>query len=245
MENNTTTDGAKDPPSPIVPAVVPSSPEPNQKDSDRAVSVADQLPTWLKLVLIVLPVLAFIISLFSLGVSVKSLRFSMGYTRPYEDHDVVARVLGVTARPKTVSSIVTNGELFVDLALINRGNQTEIIRTASLCYSGSKDFNVRRLDWPPDNKQMNLQLNKGERRVLHLLTPFSSANTGTRMWLGVAVRAIAPNADDTEIVWPVCEIELAADGNGAWVSYNKEQTPLVQIISRNRLPHQKLALDGF
>ena len=62
---------------------------------------------------------------------------------------------------------------------------------------------------------------------------------------GVAVRAIAPNADDIEVVWPICQIELATDGNGSMVSYNKDQTPQVQIISNQRLPHQRIAGDGF
>jgi hypothetical protein len=186
-----------------------------------------------------------LISTAAFCVSLFSLEYNLGYIRPHEDHDVVARVLGVSAFTKGFSTIVTNGELSVDLAIINKGNQTEIIREAFLCYSDSKEFGQRGRTWQRDNPQMNSQLNKGEKRVLHLSTPFNSVNTGKRMWLGLAVRAVAPNADDIEIVWPVCEIELAADGNGGWVSYNKDQTALIQVISNNRMPHQRIAPDGF
>jgi hypothetical protein len=240
-----TTTPVKDNPSTNVPAAAMPGSDPIQKQPDSPSTIADRLPRWLKLVLVIVPVLAFIISLFSLVVSISSLRFSMGYTRLHEDHDVVARVLGVTALPKGISSIETNGELFADVALINKGNQKEIIREAFLCYADTNDFHMRGRTWQRSNPGLNVQLDKDEKRVLHLLTPFSSINTGKRMWLGVAVRAIAPNADDLEIVWPVCEINLAPDGNGAWLSYNKDQTPQIQIISNKRLPHQHLAPDGF
>ena len=184
MENPTTPDGAKDIPTPTTPVLAPPNPEPGQKNPERVVPVAERLPTWVKLVLVVLPVLAFIISIFSLSVSVKSLRFSMGYTRPYEDHDLIARVLGAEAFTKGVSSIVTNGELIVNLALINKGNQTEIIREVFLCYSDTNVFYGRGMSWERNNPQLNIQLIKGERRVIRLATVFSSINTGKRMWLG-------------------------------------------------------------
>jgi hypothetical protein len=235
----------KDDPSQSVPTnAIPNS-EPNQKMPEPPVSVAVQMLGRLKSVITYVPLLAIIISLCALAVSMASLSLSMGYIRPIEDHDVVARVLGVSALTKGYSSLVTNGELFVDVALINKGNQKEIIREAFLCYSDNRDFQDRGRSWQRNNTQLNVQLEKGEKRVQHISTPFNSVNTGKRMWLGVAVRAIAPNADDVEIIWPVCEIELATNGNGASTTYNKDQTPLIQVISNKRLPHQKLAPDGF
>lgn len=222
-----------------------ASSEKKEKDSKPEPSVAERLPKWMKWFLVILPALAFIISLCSLFVSFSSMRYSMGFTRQYEDHDVIAKVLGVSTLTKGFSTIVTNGELSVNIALINKGNQKEIIRDAFLCYSESEDFQTRGRTWQRSGQPLNIQLDKGEKRVLHLLTPYNDGNTGKRLWLGIVVRAIAPNADDIEVLWPVCQIELPADGNGGWVSYNKEKTPLMQIISNKRLEHQKLAPDGF
>jgi hypothetical protein len=206
--------------------------------------VAERLPAWLKLVLVILPAGAFLVSMASLGVSFWSLRYSMGYARPHEDHDLVARVLGVSALTKGFSSINTNGELTVDVAVINRGNQKEIVREAFLCYSDTNNFAVRGRTWFR-TETLNVQLDKWEKRVFHLSNSFNPENTGKRMWLGVAVRAVAPNADDLEVSWPVCEINLAPDGNGSWVSYNKDKTPQIEIISNVRMPHQRISPDGF
>lgn len=216
----------------------PKEPQP------KPVVVADNIPTWLKTILVVLPILAFVVSLFSLFISFRTSQFSLGYRRGYQDHDVVAKVLGMSAIPKGTSSIVTNGEVFVDLALINNGNQREIIREAFLCYAPSNDFE-HLVSWQRDTAPLNLQLDRGERRALHLLNPFNAANTGRPMWLGVAVRAIAPEGDDIQVVWGVAAIELAPDGDGARYTYDKNKTPRMQIISNERLPHQKTTPDGF
>lgn len=195
----------------------------------------------------VVPALALIVSIFALSISWMAHRFARGYIRPHEDHDVVVKVLGVYAPTKGFSSLGTNGEIFVDLAFINRGNQREIIRDAFLCFADSNDFSgthwTRIVD--PSKPGLNIQLDKGDRQVVRLLNPFDAGNTGRRMWLGVGVRVIAPNADDVEVRWPVCEINLAPDGNGSWWSYDKASTPSVRIISNERLPHQQLARDGF
>jgi len=185
--------------------------------------------------------LPIVISIGALLVSFFSLGYNLGYLRPHEDHDAVAKVLGVRTLLKGFSSVGTNGELVIDIAVINRGNQTEIIRDVFLCYSDSKDFNGRARAWQHSEGARNVQLPRGEKRALRISTQFNSLNTGKRMWLGVAARAIAPNADDTEVVWPVCEINLAPDGNGGSISYNKDQTPLIQIISNKRMPHQRIA----
>lgn len=192
-------------------------------------------PSWLPI----------IISAAALCVSLFTLSFNLGLIRPHEDHDVVARVLGVSALTKGFSSIQTNGEISLKLALINRGNQTEIIRETFLCYSETKELDQRSRTWRNFEPQQIVQLSKGEKRLLHITAPFSSMNTDKRLWLGIGVKAVAPNADDIEVVWPVCEINLPSDGNGAWLSYNKDQTPLVQVISNKRLPHQLQASDDF
>lgn len=209
MDEQTTPDSPKNPTSPA-PSSAANVSEPKPKSAENQTPVADRLPTWLKFILVVLPLVAVLISLCSLGVSCTSLRYSMGYTRQYEDHDVVARVLGVKAVLKGWSATSTNAELTVDVAIINRGNQTEIIREAFLCYSETNDFNGNGIVRERGNSQTSIQLNKGDRRVLHLSTPFSSYNTNKRQWLGIALRAVAPNADDIEVVWPVCTIELVS-----------------------------------
>jgi hypothetical protein len=157
----------------------------------------------------------------------------------------VAKVLGVTAYPKGFSPISTNADVVVDLAVVNRGNQNEIIREAFLCYAETANFNSGGASWSRDTPPLNIQLAKGDKRVVRLSNVFNSLNTGKRLWLGVALRAVGPNADDLEITWPICEINLATDGNGGSVSYNKDQTPQIQILSNTRLPHQRLAPDGL
>jgi len=220
------------------PAVGRPASEPEKHESQTPASAPSELPNWLKVFLVIVPAIALLVSACSFMVAYRALRFSMGYSRPNEDHDVVARVLKVSTRYG-----MTGSELFVDLALINKGNQNEIIRDAFLCYAPNDDFQSsasgRTLQFT--GEQLNIQLSKGDRRVLHLSTPFNSFNTGKKMWLGVAVRAIAPNADEIEIAWPVCEINLAFDGKGGQISYSKDQTPLIRIISNDRLPHQKIA----
>lgn len=227
------------PPEFPTPPAKPAKPPQSQKEDGKK---AVELPGWLKLVIVVTPLLALGVSIASLMISFKSFRFATGHARQNEDHDVVAKVLGVSAYTKGFSSTATNGELVVDVALINRGNQNEIIRGAILYYSENTNFN----NFASEHfEPKNFQLSKGDRRVLHLATAFNSSNTGKKLWLGVAIRAVAPNADDTQVLWPVCQIELARDANGASWSYNKDQTPTLQIISNVRLPNQTLVGDGL
>ena len=216
----------------------PSLPRPKPQ-----VSIADRLPPWLKWVLVIVPLLSFGIAAASFLVALTALRFNLGFTRLHEDHDVVGRVLDVRLFPKTMSKSGTNAELFVDLALINRGNQKEIIQDAFVCYAADTNFQARAAirQYEPTP----IQLDRGDKRLLQLHEVYHSLNTGKKMWLGVIVRAIAPNTDDTEVVWPVCEIDLAPDGHGGSISYNKEQTPQIQIISNQRQPHQKLSTGGW
>jgi hypothetical protein len=181
-------------------------------------------------------------SLPSLAISSLALLVSTGYLRPHEEHDVVARMLKLTFVTASLSS-TTNSELYLDLALINRGNQTEIIRNAFVCYSDTKDFVTSYRTSAIRPQDLNLQLPKGEKQVLHL-TVDRSAFVGRHMWLGVGVRAIAPNADDIQSIWPVAEISLATDGQSAWLSYDQDKTPIVPVISNKCLSHQKIAPYG-
>ena len=229
-----------DTPAPKLEADKPPSNAGEQKPPtpEQHVDLPSGLVRWLKVV----PVFAVLISLVSLGVSIQSCRFAMGYARPNEDHDVVAKVLGVRTLLKGFGA-TTNAELRVDIAVINRGNQKEIIRDGQLCYSDTQNMQSATRTVP--TQFQDVLLDKGEKRVLHLVTPFNEVNTGKRLWLGVEIRAVAPNADDILVTWPVCQIELAADGNGAWVSYNKDQTPIIHIISNQRQSNQRLAPDGM
>lgn len=168
-----------------------------------------------------------------------------GHIRSAEDHDVVARVIQVV--PILEGYTDEAPHLRVDVAFINRGNQTEIIRDVFLCYSPTNDF------WTSgasssvvvDGPDSNFMLASGEKRVVRLKDKFNPMNTGEQMWLGVGVRAIAPNAEDIVSRWEVCQINLSSDGKGAWGSRNPEFAPVVKIISNTRLPHQQSAFDGL
>ena len=184
-----------------------------------------------------LAITSLVVALISLVFTVISNSYNLGFIRQREDHDVVARVVKATFVTKGFSVTDTNGELYVELAVINRGNQTEIIRDAFLCYSGSQSFVERSRSL--NDQPLNLQLAKGEKRVLRLSAARGSIFGQGKVWLGVGIRSIAPNADDIECVWPVAQVEIAADGNGGGMSHN--ESPMVQVISNKRMIHQKAA----
>ncbi len=235
---------------------VPGVPPPRSEDvpakNERFGSPASGWPSWLKKEMGIIPLIAIFISGWSLyiakeslRISNDSLRFSMGYVRSFEDHDVIAKVLEVAPHLRAPEIGRTNAELCVDLALINKGNQKEIIREVLMCYA--QDTNISSGVYSPvfSTEQMNFQLDKGERRVMHMVDRFHSLNTGKGMWLGVIVRAIDPKGDDIQVAWPVCPFNLAPDGNGASVSYSKDQMPQIRVISNERLPHQMSAPQSF
>lgn len=169
---------------------------------------------------------------------------SIDYIRPRIIHDVAGRVLNVVFYTRGMSKLDTNGLFFVDLALINRGNQNEIIRHAKLSFADDKDFRTNHIRSIEEEK-MDFVLTPGEKRVLRLNADRGIAFSGKRMWLGVTVRSIAPTAEDLDCHWPICTIELANDGNGGSYSFDRDTTPLVEIISNTRQPHQKAVGTGW
>ena len=127
----------------------------------------------------------------------------------------------------------TNGFAYVDLALINNGNQSEIIRRVTLYYYDAEDANGGGLS----PHILNTQLTRGDKQVVHLVLDRKAVFTGKDVWLKVGVTAIAPDAEDIESKWLVAKFTLAPDGNGGqWSPY---PTNSVQVISNERLPHQK------
>lgn len=147
-------------------------------------------------------------------------------------HDVLARVLRVGTVPRGFSEEDTNGLAYVDLALINNGNQSEIIRRVTLYYDENES------DGGIVSPQiLNSQLPKGDKQVLHLVLDRKSAFTGNYLFLKVGVTAIAPDAEDIESKWIVAKMNLATDGNGSWVSPYTAKA--IQVISNQRLPHQR------
>jgi hypothetical protein len=122
----------------------------------------------------------------------------------------------------------------LDLALVNRGNQTEIIRSGFLLSSTNRD----NLDSRFSFVALNEQLPKGEKKVVRLVDRISTFD-GTRKWLGVGVTVIDSDANDVETVWPITEINISTDGQGAWMSgFEPETTPRMQILSNSLQPHQ-------
>ena len=187
-----------------------------------------------------------IISVAALSVSFFSLGYNLGYIRPHEDHDVVGRLIGMRVITNGISANPTNRQLVADIALINRGNQTEIIRNAFLgyCYSDhNHNFSDERMIKRNQNQQLNMQLAKGDRQVLHISTPLDFASRGAELMISVGVVAIGSNADDIETVWSASDITVTMDGAAAMLFAGKEIAPLVQIVSNERLPHQKIVKD--
>ena len=148
---------------------------------------------------------ALFLSMASLLISLIALLFSMEYLHPHEEHDVIATVLEM----KTImsdSETTNNGELYFDVAFINRGNQTEIIRNITLYFSENENYaqgctyEIHKLD---------LLLSKGEKHVEHVIADRRSVFAGKQLWVNIGVTAIAPDADDIESIWPLGQITLA------------------------------------
>jgi hypothetical protein len=150
------------------------------------------------------------------------------------NHDVVARVLKVGVVLRDYSYEDTNGFAYVDLALINNGNQSEVIRRVTLYYAETEAAD----DGAFSPRILNSLLAKGEKQVLHLVLD-RSAFRNKDFWLKVGVTAIAPNAEDIESKWLVARLNLASDGNGG--SRSEYPTNAIRVISNERLHHQKPA----
>jgi len=149
-------------------------------------------------------------------------------------HDVLAKVLRLGVVMRDYSREDTNGFAYVDLALINNGNQTEIIRRVTLYYAESEKAD----DGPFSPRILNSQLTKGDKQVLHLLLD-RSAFSNKDFWLKLGVTAIGPDAEDIESKWLVAKLNLASDGNGG--SHSEYPTNAIRVISNERLPHQRPA----
>jgi hypothetical protein len=147
------------------------------------------------------------------------------------DHNVIARVLRIQTVLRGWSSEDTNGFAYVDLALINNGNQSEIIRRVRLYFFDSADAT----GGPYSTRILNTLLPKGEKQVLHLVIDRMALTN--RVWLKIGVTAVAPDASDIESTWPVARISMSPDGNGG--NFSESPSEPIRVISNERLPHQK------
>ncbi len=146
-------------------------------------------------------------------------------------HDVIARVLRANFVLRGYSPEDTNGLAYVDLALINNGNQSEIIRYVTFYYNDGSGGTIN------DPRIINLQLPKGDKQVLHLVLTRRFVFTGKDVEVDVGVTAIGPDAEDIESKWSVTKFSLAPDGNGG--SMSRPPANAVKVISNERLPHQR------
>lgn len=147
-------------------------------------------------------------------------------------HDVIATVLRFSTIMAGWSSEDTNGLAYVDLALINNGNQSEIIRRVTFYYCDRDDPN----SGMTEPHFLNSQLPKGDKQVIHLKLDRRSAFSGKAVWFYMGVTAIGPDAQDLESRWLVTNFTLATNGmGGQWSAYSTKQ---IQLISNERLPTQ-------
>jgi hypothetical protein len=149
-------------------------------------------------------------------------------------HELRARVLRVGTVIRGWSEEDTNGLAYIDLALLNDGNQSELVRRVAIYY----DSDELKDGGPVSHKILNSVLVKGDRQVLHLLLDHQSVFTGKDVWLKLGVVAIGPDAEDLESKFLVAKFTLAVDGNGG--QYSPYPTNAIRVISNERLPHQKV-----
>jgi hypothetical protein len=154
-------------------------------------------------------------------------------------HDVIAKVLKFRPVMAGYSSEDTNGLAYIDLALINNGNQSEIIRRVNFYYYDKEDAN----GGITESHAINSQLPKGDKQVLHLVLDRGSTFTGKTVWLYIGVTAIGPDAEDIESKWLVTSFTLATNGNGGQWSDNPQKS--IQVISNERLPSQRKEVMPF
>jgi len=145
-------------------------------------------------------------------------------------HDVTARILKSNFVLRGYSSEDTNGLVYIDLALINNGNQSEIIRRVTFYYDDGSSGTAY------EPHILNLQLAKGDKQISHFVLNRKQVFVGTAVRVDIGITAVGPDAKDIESRWMVGQFTLAADGNGGSVS--PIESSIVKIISDERLPNQ-------
>ena len=127
-------------------------------------------------------------------------------------------------------------ELYVEVALINRGTQAEIVRELHLHWS---DGEVPNQGGYVLTHVLNQRIEKGDKQVVRAsITNFMMFDEKQK-WLRVGVVGIAPDATDIESLWPILSGNFATNGRGGGFSYHSNMNQLVQVISNKRLAHQK------
>ncbi|HWD93426.1 MAG TPA: hypothetical protein VG938_13875 [Verrucomicrobiae bacterium] len=150
-----------------------------------------------------------------------------------QDHDVIAKVLQVIFHSSIWRAENTNDSPYIDLALMNRGNQSEIIRRVDFYYSTSTNNPAK----STETHVLNLQLPKGDKEVLHFTLNRKSIFTGKLTWLSVGVTAISPDGEDLESEWKVSEFNIST--NGGESRWETAATNQVRVISNTRESYQR------
>lgn len=174
----------------------------------------------------VLSVIPIVISCIALSVSI-----TVAYLQNRVHHDLAARVVRAT-----LSILEQPTELYVETAVVNRGNQSEIIREIRLLVSDDEKMQggATIFRWV-----LNQRIEKGDKQVFkHSITNFHSFE-GKSKWMNIEVVAIAPDLRDITCVWPVMSFNVATNGQGGGQSEHPDSSQSVQIISDKRLPHQR------
>jgi len=166
--------------------------------------------------------------------------FWFPYLDKRENHELVARALDPQFQPGTNSN---DAVFYVELALINRGNQSEIVRAVNLSLSDLNDSRSSQMAVFPH--KLNQRIERGDRHVVRVsISDFRAFESKPKL-LTVSVIAMAPDGTDIESSWPVLVCDIATDGRGGMRSPHTNAAQLVTVVSSERLPHQKVPSFGW
>jgi hypothetical protein len=174
----------------------------------------------------VLPTLSLILSAIALSISTR-----VAYIQYWPHNEVVARAINFSFMPGNGN---TDPDISVDVAVVNRGNQAEIIRGLVLSYSYS---NTLRADTQAF-KELNQRIEKGGKEVFRLKPHRDSVCVDHPVTISVGVVAIGPDLSDIESIWPLYKGLFSSDGRGGGGSYLPSAEDKVHVVSNERLPHQ-------
>ena len=159
----------------------------------------------------------------------------VAYIQNREHHDLVAKVLKIGFLPAGLRG--QNGELYVDIGVVNRGNQAEIIRRLFLQISGTGEYSG--FSQFIDARFVNQRIEKGDKQVVRAsITNFMDFG-GQQRLLSVGIVGIAPDASDVKCVWPITGFQIATNAQGGSLYEHTNAHDQIQVISRKRLSHQK------
>lgn len=146
-------------------------------------------------------------------------------------HDVIGRVLQVGSILRDKPIEFSNSVAYVDLALINNGNQSEVIRRVTLYYEATENAPYGVVN----SRILNSQLLKGDKQVLHFTVDRNNVYGLSNVWVKVGVTMIGPDANDIESKWLAAWFRFRPDG-AEWQFHG---TNSVRVVSNERLSHQK------